>query len=158
MLDKGKNLQLDEQDFDVGLAVTPERSLWIAVIVMALEDLDAGVRYLNDKIVPRQNKVIVQALTQELKGSRYWDNRAERKRIIREKSIVKRELYKSLMEINDEWFTVVCHFAGVSEYLVRRLANQILTQEIKTRFSRGDEELRSKLKPRRRGRYKVAER
>jgi len=150
MLDKSANLQLDASYFDVGLAVTPERSLWIAVIILSLEDLDASSRYINEKIVPRQNRLVVEALQKKLTGKAYWQNRHERKKIIREKSVCKRELFKSLHEINSDWFECVCHFAGVSEVLVRRIANDILKQKIKTKFSRGDEDLRQKLKPRRR--------
>jgi len=140
------DFELDESELDPRVSMTVERDLWLAVIILTLEDLDVICRHLYEQICPLQTKLILEGLTTNIKGGAYWVNRRYRKQLIIEKSICKVELYKLVNSLQSSWFQDVCDFAGVRHGLVKTIYTKIINRELNTRLSKSNIKFNLKLK------------
>lgn len=140
------DFELDELELDPMISLTVERDMWLAVIILTLEDLDVICRHLYEQICPVQTRLILDSLTKDVKGRDYWVNRTYRKQLISDKAICKVELYKLLDSLQSKWFENICDFAGVRHDLIKTIYTKIIKRELNTRLSKSNLKFNLRLK------------
>lgn len=140
-MDQGFAISL-KHDFITQNKGSAENELFVAVLIMFLQDLEAACKILFDDFTPLHRDLIKEAFKTRLSGSAYWRNRAERQILVSSKVRLKRQIDQLKNELYNKWMGQVCEMANVRYSLIRNVAEKILANKLRLHKSRSTRETR----------------
>lgn len=127
---------------DSNVEITPEHRLYVEVLILFLHDIEAACRILYDDICTRQKDLVMEAFRTKLTGQKYWENRWERKRLIKHKINLKHQMQLLEHELNHPWMREICSMANVRFSIIEKTANRMFRNEFRLHKTRSLADMR----------------